>query len=201
MVAEHTELPGKSHADGAVDSARLSAADCALFVARARTFRCAAGETFIRAGEPGEQLYLIVEGRVTVERVVPAGQPRMTEERGSGELCGVLAFFSGSAGETEVRPAIDSRLAAMSRDEFHALFEAQPGLWRRLQEIGLARMRRVQLSEHLERLFGPFGAVLPFVIRDLESETRWLSLRSGEVLVRQGESCDGAYLLMAGRTS
>lgn len=198
-VAEDTELPGTPLASGLAEPVRLNDAEASLLQLRAEERRCAAGERFIRAGEAGDHLYLMLEGRATVERAAGGEGPRVVEERGPGELFGILAFFSGKPSDADVLCADDCRLAVMSRDGFHALFDEQPRLWRRLQEIGLARMRRFQLTRHLDRLFGPFGAMLPFVIRDLEHETRWLTLNSGEVLFRQGDSCDGAYLLMSGR--
>ena len=198
-MAEDTELPGKPLASGFDEPLRLSDAEASLLQRRAEERCYLTGERFIRAGEAGNHLYFMVEGRASVERVVSGETPRLVEERGPGELFGVLAFFSGAPSDADVSCIEDSRLAVMSRAGFHVLYDEQPRLWRRLQEIGLARMRRLQLTQHLDRLFGPFGAMLPFVIRDIENETRWLTLNSGEVLFRQGDNCDGAYLLLAGR--
>jgi predicted acylesterase/phospholipase RssA/CRP-like cAMP-binding protein len=198
-VAENTELPGKQLGNGLAEPARLSDAEISLLQLRAEERRYAAGDPLIRVGDPGDHIYLILEGRASVDRAAPGDGPRIAEERGPGELFGMLAFFSGKPSDANVRCDVDSRLAVMSRAGFHALFDEESRLWRRLQEIGLARMRTVQLTRHLDRLFGPFGAMLPFVIRDLENETRWLTLKSGEVLFRQGDDSDGVYLLMSGR--
>jgi predicted acylesterase/phospholipase RssA len=74
-----------------------------------------------------------------------------------------------------------------------------PGLWRKLEEIGLLRMRTMQLSGHLDRLFGPFGSMMPYVLRDLEKDIEWLTLKSGQTLFEQGAQCDGVHILMTGR--
>ncbi len=60
-------------------------------------------------------------------------------------------------------------------------------------------MRTMQLSGHLDRLFGPFGSMMPYVLRDLEKDIEWLTLKSGQTLFEQGAQCDGVYILMTGR--
>jgi len=161
--------------------------------------RCAAGDLLVRAGDPGDRIWLILEGVVLIESEAAAGKRSFNEERGPGELVGMLAFFTGDNNHRAVRCTKDSRFAVLPRQSYDALLSNNPLLWRRLQEIGLQCMREFQLSVHLDSLFGPFGIMLPHVLKDLEDETEWISLRSGETLYRQGDQPDGAYVLMAGR--
>ena len=95
-VAEDTELPGKPLGNGLAEPARLSDAEISLLQLRAEERRYAAGDPLIRAGDPGDHIYLILEGRASVEPTAHGDGPRIAEERGPGELFGILAFFPAS---------------------------------------------------------------------------------------------------------
>ncbi|MBN7795015.1 patatin-like phospholipase family protein [Parahaliea mediterranea] len=63
----------------------------------------------------------------------------------------------------------------------------------------LRHWRLEHLQIYLDRLFGPFGPILPHVMRDIQGELTWISLQSGDSLYRAGDDCRGAYLLLLGR--
>ena len=171
--------------------------DALLFWSEQRDF--SAGELLLRVGDQGDRIYVMLQGRISVERSPETGKPGFTEERGPGELAGMLAFFTGADNDCTVRSVSGCRCACISRASFDALLTEQPALWRKLEEIGLLRMRKMQLANHLDRLFGPFGVMLPHVLKALEEDTRWLTLKSGETLFEQGSRCEGVYVLMTGR--
>jgi predicted acylesterase/phospholipase RssA/CRP-like cAMP-binding protein len=158
-----------------------------------------AGELLLRAGEPGDRIYLVLQGGVAIERQPEAGKSGFNERLGPGELAGVLAFFSGADNQFDIRCVSDSRFACLPKSDFDALLTENPALWRRLQQVGLLRMRTIQLSGHLDRLFGPFGAMMPHILRDIETDIEWLTLKSGQTLFEQGAAGGGAYIVMTGR--
>jgi predicted acylesterase/phospholipase RssA/CRP-like cAMP-binding protein len=158
-----------------------------------------AGELLIQAGAPGDSLFVVLDGEVVVEHQTASASPAFTEHRGPGELAGILAFFSGCENPWNIRCHCNSRLARLSRATFDSLLEDNPDLWRKLEEIGLQHMRRRQLSQHLDRLFGPFGAMAPHILREIEEDLQWLPLNSGQTLFRQGDHSDGAYIVLTGR--
>jgi predicted acylesterase/phospholipase RssA len=63
----------------------------------------------------------------------------------------------------------------------------------------LQSWRLEHLGIYLDRLFGPFGPILPHVMRDIQGELSWVSLHSGDCLYRGGDACRGAYVLLLGR--
>lgn len=178
---------------------QLSRSDQGALLSVAEEVNRREGEWLLRAGAPGDNIYLVLDGYISVQQPANAGTPASAEQRGPGELAGILAFFNGTDSLFDVRCVSDARFARISRAAFDALLGSHPGLWRRLQEIGLQHMRRVQLADHLDRLFGPFGAMLPHILRDLQEDIEWLTLHSGETLFEQGAPSDGVYLLMTGR--
>jgi NTE family protein len=63
----------------------------------------------------------------------------------------------------------------------------------------LHRWRLEHLGLYLDRLFGPFGPLLPHVMRDIQRELAWVSLQSGDCLYQSGDTCRGAFVLLMGR--
>lgn len=198
-MTEGIELPDNPQVTDHSFMGDLDESDRLLLLGRAQEHKCVANDIVIQTGDPGDHIYLILEGRVSIERKVDPGKPRIPQHVGPGELVGLLAFFTAGTNEADVRCLEYSRFAVMSRSAFDALLEEAPDLWRKLQELGLARMRKQQLADHLDRLFGPFGIMLPYVLNDLENEISWITLQSGMILYRQGDESTGAYILMAGR--
>ena len=182
-----------------IESQELAGPDRAALLQWAEQLDFGSGEFLLRAGDSGDRIYLVLQGGVSIERQLEAGRPGFVERRGPGEFAGVLAFFSGAKNQSDIRCMSDSRFACILKPTFDSLLVENPGLWRRLQQIGLLRMRKMQLSDHLDRLFGPFGSMLPHVLRDLEEDIEWLSLKSGETLFEQRAQAGEAYILMTGR--
>jgi predicted acylesterase/phospholipase RssA/CRP-like cAMP-binding protein len=198
-VIKGIELPDNPQVTEHSFIGELSESDRSVLLSRAQEYKCLTNDFLIRAGDPGDRIFLILEGRISIEGKTQPGKPRIPQHAVPGELLGMLAFFSAGTNEADLRCLEDSRFAVMSRSAFDALLGEAPDLWRRLQKLGLARMRKLQLANHLDRLFGPFGVMLPFVLNDLEDEIAWITLQSGMTLYQQGDEATGAYILMAGR--
>jgi predicted acylesterase/phospholipase RssA/CRP-like cAMP-binding protein len=157
------------------------------------------GDVVIRPGEPGDRVYLVLEGRLTIEPGADTDRPLLREEVGPGELMGATAFSTGGVHENEVRCLEACRLAMLSRDGFDRLLEKAPETWQKLHELALEQMRRHHLATHLDRLFGPFGTLLPYILQELEEEVEWLTLPSGETLYRAGDAAENAFILITGQ--
>jgi flavin reductase (DIM6/NTAB) family NADH-FMN oxidoreductase RutF len=99
-----------------------------------RTFP--AGETIVRKGEPGDVLYVILEGRVRVER-----DGRMLESLGEGEFFGEVAVFDGRPRSADVVAETHVRSLTLSRDVVREALEREPrAAWAMLQVLA-ARLR------------------------------------------------------------
>lgn len=177
----------------------LSDQDLGLLAAELELVQCLAGETLLRPGEPVERLLLVLQGRLAVESDGDDSAPRSREERWPGDLVGAIAFAAGDAQRKLVRCLDSCRLAALSRVAFDRLLESSPATWHALEKMVLSRVRLHHVEAHLDRLFGPFGALLPHVLQELEDELQWRTLGCGETLFRQGDAADAAYILLTGR--
>lgn len=180
--------------------AQLEEVDIRSLSVELQEVRCRANEVVIRNGEPGERVYLVLEGRLAIEAGEEEGEgPRLPVELQPGEVAGAIAFSSGGAHDKDVRCLETCRLGSLSRQGFDYLLESSPESWRRLHNLALEQMRGTHLAIHLDRLFGPFGKLLPYVLQELEAEVEWLTLRSGETLYHQGDPAEQAFILMTGR--
>jgi NTE family protein len=99
-----------------------------------------AGEVVVRAGEPGDRLYLVGRGRLRV--VVESDEgPRVVRELGRGAALGELALLTGEVRSASVHAIRDSELYELDGEVFGALLERDAGF-----AIAVARALAQQLQ-------------------------------------------------------
>ena len=99
-----------------------------------RTFE--AGETIVRQGDPGDDLYVILEGRVRVER-----GGRAVESLGEGEFFGEVAVLDGRPRSADVVAETATRTLRLSREVVRDALASEPrAAWAMLQVLA-ARLR------------------------------------------------------------
>lgn len=170
-----------------------------LIIEYAQLNKISANDYLVTEGKGDTCFYLLVAGNMVKEQPSKGKMLGMYEQLDMGELIGLLSFFTEEKHLNSILARTDSQVAIVTREIYDSLLAEQPLLWKKLQGIGLHLMRKHRLSVHLDKLFGPFGVMLPFVLADIEHELRWISLPSGQTLYRQGDVPDGAYILVAGR--
>jgi predicted acylesterase/phospholipase RssA/CRP-like cAMP-binding protein len=163
------------------------------------TKKVSAGDVLVKPGDAGEQVWLVLEGRFAESLPGMEANALGTTLSGPGSLIGAAAFFSGGTQKMEVRAETNGRLAVLPRESGFRLLDEQPNTWRHLSAFLLEEQRREQLGDRLDQLFGPFGKLRPYILKEMEDEVEWLNLRGGEMLIKQGEPADDAYILMTGR--
>jgi CRP-like cAMP-binding protein len=82
-----------------------------------------AGKVLMRQGERGAEAFVVVSGRLSVER---SGQH--IADRGPGEVVGEIALVSDTPRTATVTATEPSRLFVIARREFHALMDRQPSI-------------------------------------------------------------------------
>jgi flavin reductase (DIM6/NTAB) family NADH-FMN oxidoreductase RutF len=81
----------------------------------------AEGESIVRAGEPGNELYVLLEGAVRVER-----DGALVRALSEGDLFGEIAVLDGGRRTADVVASADARCLAVPRDVIRATLEAEP---------------------------------------------------------------------------
>lgn len=105
--------------------------------------------TLFRQGDAGNDAYVVLSGRLRVEREGPDG-PALVRELARGDLVGEFALLTGTARTATVTAIRDSELGRIGRVRFDQLLHEQPAL-------------AVGISRHLASLLGasPAPAMAP----------------------------------------
>jgi NTE family protein len=144
-----------------------------------REIRC--GEALVRQGEPGDSLFLIVDGRFEARAEQPTGLPRVIGVIGRGETVGEMAVITAEPRSCSVVAARRSSVLELSGDDFLRVLERCPAallaLTRRIvrrssQAMGSSPVRRIALlplargtdaswlATALAQALSPFGPVV-----------------------------------------
>jgi predicted acylesterase/phospholipase RssA/CRP-like cAMP-binding protein len=89
--------------------------------------RIGGGTRLFAQGDAGDAAYLVLSGRLRVERP-RNGRIEILREVGRGELVGELSLLTGAPRSATVRATRDTEVGRMPRARFDALIEAYPAL-------------------------------------------------------------------------
>jgi CRP-like cAMP-binding protein/predicted acylesterase/phospholipase RssA len=84
------------------------------------------GEMLFRQGDPGDALYLVINGRLRVVARQDTGEERVLAELGRGETVGEMAILGGENRSASVYAVRDTNLARLSRENFDRLSAKYP---------------------------------------------------------------------------
>ncbi len=107
---------------------RLSAPQLAALARLVATERFAAGELIVREGEPGDKLYLVIQGRVEVVAEGAAGRSRRLAELHDGDYFGEVALLRSSPRMASVRSLSPTSALVIARQPFLGLLAESPEL-------------------------------------------------------------------------
>ena len=118
--------------------ARLPDDDLKALAARGRVRRFTAGGTIFNEGDPGDSLYVVIEGRVRISRVSGSGDEATLALMGPGDCFGELSLFDGRPRSATAT----TRAFVVSRDDFVAWVRERPEASLALLETLSLRLRR-----------------------------------------------------------
>ncbi len=110
-------------------------------------------ETIIREGEPGNDAFIVAEGRLAVYRSVDEGRAERVAVLGPGHIVGAVALADKDARSATVRAVAPSWLLRISHDDYRAL-ETDLGAEGRTFRRGMIDAMSAQLrlaNEHILR--------------------------------------------------
>jgi CRP-like cAMP-binding protein len=105
----------------------------------ARAKRYGAGETIVRAGDPGNAFYVILDGQVRVEP--PTGPSLMLK---AGDSFGEMALLDGAPRSADIRAAGEVTVMVISRAGFTKLLRSEPQIAMTLLRTLAGRLRAAQ---------------------------------------------------------
>lgn len=103
----------------------------------AEEVRAEAGEEILREGEPGDALFLVIEGGL---RVLRGGSP--VSRLGEREVFGEMALLDPGPRSATVRSETEVRLLRIQSDDFAELLDLRPQIARGVIQVLVRRLRQ-----------------------------------------------------------
>ena len=104
--------------------ARLPDDDLKALAARGRVRRFNAGSTIFHEGDPGDAIYVVVDGRIRMSRLSGSGTEATLALIGPGDCTGELALFDGRPRSATATAMQATRTFIVSREDFLAIWVA-----------------------------------------------------------------------------
>jgi len=108
-------------------------------IATERNFK--AGDHLIKQGENGIGLFIILEGRVRIEKNDAAGRKVEIAENGPGDILGEMTVFDGAPRSASVVALSDTTCLVLASWEFNSFLKSHPEVAIELLPIVVRRFR------------------------------------------------------------
>jgi len=134
---------------GAVDIfAPLSSEETAMLAQAATSHVFAPGETVIRGGDPGSSMFVVHNGRVSVQ-ISESGRARNVATLSEGAFFGEMALFTGEPRTASVVAVEETEVLEIGHDAMKRVFDNNPDLVESLSHIIAERRRGLAATEAL----------------------------------------------------
>jgi CRP/FNR family transcriptional regulator len=100
------------------------------------------GHVVFREGEPGDRLFIVLDGKVKIARTSPDGRENLIAVLGATEMFGELSLFDPGPRTATVVAVTDTTLAGLDHDDLRPLLDERPGLGVALLKALAQRLRR-----------------------------------------------------------
>ena len=152
------------------------------------------GEVIVRQGDPADAFFILVSGRARVIKTSATGEELPLNRLTPGDEFGEGALLDGGVRTASVRASTTVEALRLDRAHFLALANEVPALRESLELLTRWRTLHAFLYE-----YSNFGRLSAPALRALMAEFKPLSVRKGELIVREGDAAGPMYLLRSGR--
>jgi len=114
--------------------------------AKFETLDVARGRIVFHDGEPGDSLYIVLDGKIKLGRKSPDGRENLVAILGPSDQFGELSLFDPGPRMSTATAVTDARLARMTKPQLRAWLAAHPEVAERLLHVIARRLRR---TEHM----------------------------------------------------
>jgi len=122
--------------------ARLPDDDLKALASRGRVRRFSTGVTIFHEGDPGDAIYVVVDGRIRMSRLSGSGNEVTLAIIGAGDCTGELSLLDGRPRSATATCMQATRTFVVSRDDFVAWVQERPGASLAVLETLSLRIRR-----------------------------------------------------------
>lgn len=114
------------------------------------------GQVIFEEGQPGDKMYIIVDGQVQVEKAVEGAKPVPLATLEKRDLLGDMAILDDQPRSASARTAADSRLLAVNSVSLHELIREFPDISFGLLKFCAQRIR--ESNKRLQVMSAPAGS-------------------------------------------
>jgi len=202
VADKKTLLTASIRAIGAFDSVPVEAIEKLVEDGRVRHF--AVGQRLMRQGEPSDRMYVLLAGRVRVERAnQPDQQAVVLAEFGPGELVGELEVLDHTPRSATVVALESTQALEVDASALAALVAESPALAGAFRQTVSGRLRNTnvlaaELFADLLSKVPMFKSVSADALSRLAERGQLRTFAPGTALMRQGEPGTAMYVLAAG---
>lgn len=155
--------------------------------------RLVPGTTIIQEGHRGESLYIVARGRVIIYCRNFQGDRVYLSSLADGDCFGEFSFFTGEPRAATVETVDEVLLFEIEQQAFDRVIDEFPSLTRALLQFYKERVVATLLAKS-----EVFGVLPPKVRGSLLERLRIQQHERDEIVLREGETSDGFYLIKSG---
>jgi CRP-like cAMP-binding protein len=165
------------------------------------------GELLITQGEPGDDLFVVVSGRLRVSHTSVGADEILLGNVTAGEFVGETALLERIPRTANVRAVVASQVLVLSRTTVERFLERYPdardvllGALRYRAEWSAARRYRPEPAVVMRTLANLVGCLEDkSALRRLEGQIQWATVPRGTLILKQGAPGDCLYFVVSGR--
>jgi CRP-like cAMP-binding protein len=151
------------------------------------------GQLIIREGDPGRSFYVIVEGKVRIYKTGEDGREITLAHLGEGAFFGEMALLSGAPRAANVVAEEDTELLEVTDVVLRGLATKHPQVVNSLRNF--YRQRLLNNVMAISPLFKDFD---PQERKTIAERFRMKQAAPNEVMIAEGKSSDGLYVVLHG---
>ncbi|MCX2713033.1 Crp/Fnr family transcriptional regulator [Mycolicibacterium sp. J2] len=114
----------------------------AALIAQLQQISFPRGHAVFVEGEPGDRLYIIIEGKVKIGRRTADGRESLITVMGPSDMFGELALFDPGPRTSTVTALTEVKAVTMDREALHAWVMGRPEIAEQLLRVLARRLRR-----------------------------------------------------------
>ena len=121
----------------------LSVSELAAVASVTEEIVCPPGEIVIKEGDPGETMYLLIKGEVSVIKDQGEGHEIELDRIGAGDYFGEMALFEDVLRSATIRTEQESRLLVLHKQEFKEIVREYPQIALNICKVLSGRIRKL----------------------------------------------------------
>ncbi len=149
-----------------------------------------ANELICKAGDPGDKMYIIINGRVKVVVTTDEGEETVIAHLSTGDYFGEMSLLTGEPRSASVITTEPSEMFILNKDDFDVIIERFPSITLSMGKIMSQRLRETN-RKAAQKLSGKIEPAVKGSLKDksLEEVLKFCESNSlnGKVVVRHGD--------------